>query len=156
METERDELQYWLDDHQGERMDAELAAKCPPCEGWYPIVDDYLILSGDMAEADDTRYTLVSDQLGCVQLRANRRYLLMARYVSKDIPLRLYMSLPHASACAVAMDLHGDYSRLRDTFPEVVSSSDAPDFCGFEVLLVREDGTVGLPVETFDREPDAI
>jgi hypothetical protein len=154
MATERDELQYWLDDHQGEQMDAELAAKCPPCEGWYPIVDDYLILSGDMAEASDTRYTLVSDQLGCVQLRADRRYLLMARYVSKDIPLRLYRRLP--DACAVAMDLHGDYLRMRDTFPEVVRWEDGADFCGFEVLLVREDGTVGLPVETFDREPDAI
>ena len=154
METERDALQHWLDDHQGEQMDARLAAKCPACEGWYPIVDDYLILSGDMAEANDTRYTLVSDQLGCVQLRANRRYLLMARYVSKDVPLRLYPDLP--DACITAMGLHGDYSEMQRQFPEVVSWQDRADFCGFEVLLVREDGTVGLPVETFDREPDAI
>jgi hypothetical protein len=78
----------------------------------------------------------------------------MARYVSKDIPLRLYRRLP--DACAVAMDLHGDYLRLRDAFPEVVRWEDRADFCGFEVLLVREDGIVGLTVEAFYSERDDI
>ena len=78
----------------------------------------------------------------------------MARYVSKDVPLRLYPDLP--DACIAAMGLHGDYSEMQRQFQEVVSWQDRADFCGFEVLLVREDGTVGLPVETFDREPDAI
>ena len=83
------------------------------------------------------------------------KYLLMAHYVSKDIPLRIYGSLPEA--VAVAINLEGeDHHKLRDAFPEVISPLDAPDFCGFAVLLVREDGTVGQAVETFDREPDAI
>ena len=84
-----------------------------------------------------------------------QRYLLMAHYVSKDIPLRIYDVL--GEAVVVATDLEGeDHHRLRDAFPESISPLDAPDFCGFTILLVREDGTVGQAVETFDREPDAI
>ena len=83
------------------------------------------------------------------------RFLLMAHYVSKDIPLRIYDVM--GEAVVVATDLEGeDHYRLRDAFPEAISPMDAPDFCGFAVLLVREDGTVGQAVETFDREPDAI
>ena len=83
------------------------------------------------------------------------RFLLMAHYVSKDIPLRIYDVL--GEAVVVATDLEGeDHYRLRDAFPEAISPMDAPDFCGFAVLLVREDGTVGHAVETFGREPDAI
>lgn len=84
-----------------------------------------------------------------------QRYLLMAQYVSRDIPLRIYDVL--GEAVVVATDLEGeDHYRLRDAFPETISPLDAPDFCGFEILLVREDGTVGQAVETFGREPDAI
>ena len=83
------------------------------------------------------------------------KYLLMAHYVAKDVPLRIYSSLPEA--VAVATDLEGeDHCRLCYAFPEAVSLLDAPDFCGFAVLLVHEDGTVGQAVETFDRTPDAI
>ena len=83
------------------------------------------------------------------------RYLLMAHYVSKDIPLRIYGTL--SEAYFVATDLEGeDHCRLRDAFPETVSPLDAPDFCGFAILLIMADGTVGQAVETFDRDPDAI
>ena len=83
------------------------------------------------------------------------KYLLMAHYVAKDVPLRIYSSLPEA--VAVATDLEGeDHYRLRDAFPGAVSPLDAPDFCGFSVLEVQPDGTVGQAVETFDRTPDAI
>ena len=46
-------LLAWAQKHEGERMDAELAEKCPACEGWYPIVDDYLEITGELAEAFD-------------------------------------------------------------------------------------------------------
>ena len=155
MSKYRDTLQAWATAYEGERMDAELAAKCPSCSGWYPIVNDYLQLTGELAEAGDTGYQLVSDELGCVQTAVHRQYLLMARYVSRDQPLRIYGTLQEA--CAVAVDLEGeDYMLMAAKFNESVSMLDAPDFCGFEVLLVREDGTVGQAVETFDREPDAI
>jgi hypothetical protein len=72
MTTERDALQAWLDEHQGEQMTVELAATCPACWWWYPIVDADGDLTGDLAEANDTRYTLVSDALGCVQLREGK------------------------------------------------------------------------------------
>ena len=155
MRADRVALQAWAQKHEGERMDAELALKCPACDGWYPIVDDYLQVTGELAEANDTQYTLVSDELGCVQTAVPRQYLLMAHYVSKDTPLRIYGSLQEA--VAIATDLEGeDHHRLRDAFPEAISPLDAPDFCGFAVLLVREDGTVGQAVEAFDRDPDAI
>ena len=69
METERDALQHWLDDHQGEHMNVDLAATCPACEGWYLIVDADGDLTGYLAEADDERYMQADDVLGCVQLR---------------------------------------------------------------------------------------
>jgi len=67
--TERDSLQDWAQEHIGEHMTPELAATCPCCWGWYPIVDADGDLTGDLAEADDLRYGLLSDALGCVQLR---------------------------------------------------------------------------------------
>ena len=84
-----------------------------------------------------------------------QQYLLMARYVSKDVPLRIYDSLSEAYAVATNLDGEDHYG-LRDAFPETVSPLDAPDFCGFEILLIMADGTVGQAVETFGREPDAI
>jgi hypothetical protein len=68
MATQRDTLQAWVDEHRGEHMNVDLAATCPPCEGWYPIVDTDGDLTGDMAEADDERYTQADDVLGCVRL----------------------------------------------------------------------------------------
>jgi hypothetical protein len=45
-----------------------LAATCPCCWGWYLIVDADGDLTGDLAEADDERYTQADDVLGCVRL----------------------------------------------------------------------------------------
>ena len=155
MNADRVALLAWVQSHEGDRMDAELAAKCPPCLDWYPIVNDYLQLTGELAEAGDTGYQLVSNELCCVQTAVQRQYLLMARYVSHDQPLRIYGTLQQA--CNVAMSLEGEpYGQMRDAFPEAISPLDAPDFCGFAILLVREDGTVGQAVETFDREADGI
>ena len=70
--TERDSLQDWTQEHIGEHMTSELAATCPCCWGWYPIVDADGDLTGDMAEADDLRYGLLSDALGCVRLREGK------------------------------------------------------------------------------------
>ena len=70
--TERDSLQDWAQEHIGEHMTPELAATCPCCWGWYPIVDADGDLTGDLAEADDLRYGLLSDALGCVRLREGK------------------------------------------------------------------------------------
>ena len=70
--TERDSLQDWAQEHIGEHMTPELAATCPCCWGWYPIVDVDGDLTGDLAEADDLRYGLLSDALGCVRLREGK------------------------------------------------------------------------------------
>ena len=67
--TERDALQAWVGQHRGERMNVDLAATCPACEGWYPIVDADGDLTGDLAEADDERYAQADDALGCVRLQ---------------------------------------------------------------------------------------
>jgi len=68
MATERDTLQAWVGEHRGDCMTPELAATCPPCEGWYPIVGMLGILTGDLAQADDERYTQADDILRCVRL----------------------------------------------------------------------------------------
>jgi|GEM_PF-1752849 len=70
--TDRDVLQVWADEHRGEHMTPELAAACPPCEGWYPIVGMLGILTGDLAQADDERYTQADDALKCVRLREGK------------------------------------------------------------------------------------
>ena len=70
--TERDSLQDWAQEHIGEHMTPELAETCPCCWGWYPIVDADGDLTGDLAEADDLRYGLLSDALGCVRLREGK------------------------------------------------------------------------------------
>ena len=70
--TERDSLQDWAQEHIGEHMTPELAETCPCCWGWYPIVDADGDLTGDLAEADDLRYKLLSDALGCVRLREGK------------------------------------------------------------------------------------
>ena len=67
--TERDSLQDWAQEHEGEHMTPELAATCPCCWGWYPIVDADGVLTGDLAAADDERYTQADDVLGCVRLQ---------------------------------------------------------------------------------------
>jgi hypothetical protein len=72
MATERDALQAWVDEHRGEHMNVDLAATCPPCEGWFPIVDQHGVLTGDLAAADDERYTQADDVLGCVRLREGK------------------------------------------------------------------------------------
>jgi hypothetical protein len=70
--TDWEALNYWLNIHCYERMTPELAATCPACEGWYPIVDADGDLTGDLAAADDLRYELLSDALGCVRLREGK------------------------------------------------------------------------------------
>ena len=67
--TDRDALHYWADNHRAEHMNVDLAATCPPCEGWFPIVDQHGVLTGDLAAADDERYTQADDVLGCVRLQ---------------------------------------------------------------------------------------
>jgi hypothetical protein len=67
--TDLDLLERWASWHEGEFMNVDLAATCPPCEGWYPIVDQHGVLTGDLAAADDERYTQADDVLGCVRLR---------------------------------------------------------------------------------------
>jgi hypothetical protein len=70
--TDLDLLERWAQEHIGEHMTPELAATCPCCWGWYPIVDADGDLTGDLAEADDLRYKLLSDALGCVRLREGK------------------------------------------------------------------------------------
>ena len=72
MATERDALQAWVGEHRGERMTVDLAATCPACEGWYPIVGMLRVLTGDLAAADDERYTQADDILGCVRLQEGK------------------------------------------------------------------------------------
>ena len=70
--TDLDLLERWASWHEGEHMTPELAATCPQCEGWYLIVDADGDLTGDMAAADDERYTQADDVLGCVRLREGK------------------------------------------------------------------------------------
>lgn len=70
--TDRDALQAWVGEHRGEFMNVDLAATCPACEGWYPIVGMLGVLTGDLAAADDERYTQADDVLGCVRLREGK------------------------------------------------------------------------------------
>jgi len=72
MATERDTLQAWASWYEGHHMTVELAATCPACEGWYPIVDQHGVLTGDLAAADDERYTQADDILGCVRLQEGK------------------------------------------------------------------------------------
>jgi len=67
--TDRYALQVWVGEHRGEHMNVDLAATCPACEGWFPIVDQHGVLTGDLAAADDERYTQADDVLGCVRLQ---------------------------------------------------------------------------------------
>ena len=67
--TERDLLQDWAQEHIGEQLTRELADTAPCCEGWYPIVDQHGVLTGDLAAADDERYTQADDVLRCVRLQ---------------------------------------------------------------------------------------
>jgi hypothetical protein len=70
--TDRDALQAWLGEHRGDQMTPDLAATCPACEGWYPIVGMLGVLTGDLAAADDERYTQADDVLKCVRLREGK------------------------------------------------------------------------------------
>ena len=70
--TDRDALHCWAENHRAERMNVDLAATCPACEGWYPIVDQHGVLTGDLAAADDERYTQADDILGCVRLQEGK------------------------------------------------------------------------------------
>ena len=70
--TDLDLLERWASWHEGEHMTPELAATCPCCWGWYPIVDADGDLTGDLAEADDERYTQADDVLGCVRLQEGK------------------------------------------------------------------------------------
>ena len=70
--TDLDLLERWASWHEGEHMNVDLAATCPACEGWYPIVDADGDLSGYLAEADDERYTQADDALKCVRLQEGK------------------------------------------------------------------------------------
>ena len=72
MATKRYALQAWVGEHRGEVMTPELAATCPACEGWYPIVGWLGVLTGDLAAADDERYMQADDVLRCVRLREGK------------------------------------------------------------------------------------
>jgi hypothetical protein len=68
--TERDALQDWAQAHIGEQLTHELADTAPCCEGWFLLVDEDGDLTGDLADAQDSRtYTACNDALGCVRLR---------------------------------------------------------------------------------------
>jgi hypothetical protein len=68
--TERDSLQDWAQAHIGEQLTRELADTAPCCEGWFLLVDEDGDLTGDLADAQDSRtYTACNDALGCVRLR---------------------------------------------------------------------------------------
>ena len=68
--TERDSLQDWAQEHAGEQLTRELADTAPCCDGWFLLVDEDGDLTGDLADAQDSRkYTACNDALGCVRLR---------------------------------------------------------------------------------------
>ena len=68
--TERDALQDWAQEHISEQLTRELADTAPCCEGWFLLVDEDGDLTGDLADAQDSRtYTACNDALGCVRLR---------------------------------------------------------------------------------------
>ena len=72
MKTDRDALQAWADNHEGWQLTRELAAKCPPCLGWYLVVDENGKLTGEIADAQDRGWSQADEDLGCVRRESAR------------------------------------------------------------------------------------
>ena len=72
MNTKRDALQEWANEHEGRQLTQELAAKCPACLGWYLVVDENGKLTGDIADAQERGWSQANEDLGYVRRESIR------------------------------------------------------------------------------------
>jgi len=72
------------------------------------------------------------------------RFLIVAKYVGVDQPVRLVATLEESQELAEI--LHDDHAKLLADYPESILEVDAPDYMGIEVLTVDERGIVGKAI----------
>ena len=72
------------------------------------------------------------------------RFLIVAKYVGVDQPVRLVETLEHSQLLAEI--LYDDHALLLANYPESILEVDAPDYMGIEVLTVDERGIVGKAI----------
>ena len=72
------------------------------------------------------------------------RFLIVAKYVGVDQPVRLVETLERSQLLAEI--LYDDHAKLLADYPESILEVDAPDYMGIEVLTVDDRGIVGKAV----------
>ena len=72
------------------------------------------------------------------------QFLIVAKYVGVDQPVRLVSTLEESQEIAEA--LYDDHGLLLANYPESILEVDAPDYMGIEVLTVDERGIVGKAI----------
>lgn len=72
------------------------------------------------------------------------QFLVVAKYVGVDQPVRLVATLEESQEIAEA--LYDDHGLLLANYPESILEVDAPDYMGIEVLTVDDRGIVGKAV----------
>ena len=72
------------------------------------------------------------------------QFLVVAKYVGVDQPVRLVATLEESQEIAEA--LYDDHGLLLANYPESILECDAPDYMGIEVLTVDERGIVGKAI----------
>ena len=72
------------------------------------------------------------------------QFLIVAKYVGVDQPVRLVATLEESQEIAEA--LYDDHGLLLANYPESILEVDAPDYMGIEVLTVDERGIVGKAI----------
>jgi len=72
------------------------------------------------------------------------RFLVVAKYMGVDQPVRLVETLEHSQLLAEI--LYDDHAKLLADYPESILEVDAPDYMGIEVLTVDDWGIIGKAV----------
>ena len=72
------------------------------------------------------------------------QYLIVAKYVGVDQPVRLVETLEQSQELAEI--LYDDHAKLLADYPESILEVDAPDYMGIEVLTVDDRGITGKAV----------
>ena len=72
------------------------------------------------------------------------QFLIVAKYVGVDQPVRLVATLEQSQELAEI--LYDDHARLLADYPESILEVDAPDYMGIEVLTVDDGGIVGRAI----------
>lgn len=67
MSKDKDALQAWATEHEGWQLTLDLAEKAPAALGWYLVVDEDNVLTGEIADAMEQGWTQANEDLGCVR-----------------------------------------------------------------------------------------